>query len=155
MNHLVLLGDFILDNAAYTAGGSAVIAHLQAQLPADWNVSLLAVDGSVTADVISQLARLPSDTTHLVISAGGNNALLQSDFVSEPAQSAADVLQRMASIAQQFAYEYQAMLTTVLQQALPTTLCTVYDPNFADPTVQQLMRAGLVLFNDVILRAAI
>jgi hypothetical protein len=155
MNHLVLLGDSILDNAAYTAGGSAVIAHLQAQLPADWSVSLLAVDGSVTADVSGQLARIPSDTTHLVISAGGNNALLQSGFVSEAAQSAADVLQRMASIAQQFAYEYQAMLTTVLQRALPTTLCTVYDPNFADPTVQQLMRAGLVLFNDVILRAAI
>src|SRR5262245_26434711 len=109
MNHLVLLGDSILDNAAYTAGGSAVIAHLQAMLPADWNVSLLAVDGSVTEDVIGQLARIPSDTTHLVMSAGGNNAILQSDFVSEPAQSVADVLQRMTAIAQQFGHQYQAM----------------------------------------------
>lgn len=155
MNHLVLLGDSILDNAAYTAGGSAVITHLQAQLPADWSVSLLAVDGSVTSDVVGQLAQLPSDATHLLISAGGNNALLQSGFVSEPAQSAADVLQRLANIAEQFAQEYQAMLSTVLRRAIPTTVCTVYDPNFADSTVQQLMRAGLVLFNDVILRAAI
>jgi GDSL-like Lipase/Acylhydrolase family len=155
MNHLVLLGDSILDNGAYTAGGPAVMAHLQAQLPTNWKVSLLAIDGSVTADVISQLARIPSDTTHLVISAGGNNAILQSGFVSEPAQSVADVLQRMVTIAQQFAYEYQAMLSTVVKRGLPTTVCTVYDPNFADPTVQQLMRAGLVMFNDVILRAAI
>ncbi len=92
MNRLVLLGDSILDNGAYTAGGPAVITHLQAMLPADWNASLLAVDGSVTADVIDQLARIPPDTTHLLISAGGNNAILQSGSVSEPAQSVADVL---------------------------------------------------------------
>ncbi len=61
----------------------------------------------------------------------------------------------MAIIAQQFAHQYQTMLSTVMKRGLPTTLCTVYDPNFADPTVQQLMRAGLVVFNDAILRAAI
>lgn len=155
MNHLVLLGDSILDNAAYTAGGPDVLSHLHAQLPAHWNVSLLALDGSVTTDVRDQLARIPADTTHLVISAGGNNALLQSDFVSAPARSAADVLQRMATIAQQFADDYQQMLSAVLKRGLPTTLCTVYDPNFADPIVQQLMRTGLVVFNDGILRAAI
>ena len=155
MNHLVLLGDSILDNGAYTAGGPAVIAQLHAQLPADWNASLLAVDGSVTTDVISQLTRLPIDTTYLIISVGGNNAILQSDFVSEPAQSVSDVLQRMTVIAQQFAHDYQAMLTAVLKRGLPTTLCTVYDPNFTDPTVQQLMQAGLVMFNDRILRTAI
>lgn len=155
MNHLVLLGDSILDNGAYTRGGPAVLAHLRAKLPPDWHVSLLAVDGSITAHVIGQLARLPAGTTHLVISAGGNNAILQSGFVSEPAQSVAEVLQRMAAIADQFAYEYHTMLTAVLQRSLPTVLCTVYEPNFPDPIMQQLMTTGLVLFNERILRAAI
>lgn len=81
MNHLVLLGDSILDNAAYTAGGPAVIDHLRVALPSQWRASLLAVDGSVTADVIGQLAWLPADAAHLVISAGGNNAILQNTEV--------------------------------------------------------------------------
>lgn len=155
MNHLVLLGDSILDNAAYTGGGPAVIDQLQARLPAAWRASLLAVDGSVTADVVSQLARLPADTTHLVISAGGNNAIEQSGFLAEPAQSVAAVLQRLAAIAERFAHDYQAMLTAVLDRSLPTVLCTVYEPNFPDPQLQQLMATGLVVFNEQILRAAI
>jgi hypothetical protein len=155
MNHLVLLGDSILDNAAYTAGGSAVIDHLHTRLPNHWKASLLAVDGSVAADVVRQLEHVPADTTHLVVSAGGNNAILQSSFVSEPASSVAAVLQRMALIAEQFAVEYQAMLRAVLARSLPTTLCTVYEPNFADPRVQQLMATGLVMFNERILRLAI
>src|SRR5262249_12830056 len=35
-----------------------------------------------------------------------------------------------------------------------TRLCTVYEPNFPDPSVQQVMSAGLLLFNDTILRIA-
>ena len=155
MNHLVLLGDSILDNAAYTAGGPTVLAHLQALLPADWKVSMLAVDGSVTDNVINQLALLPTDTTHLVVSAGGNNALLQSDFVSDPAKTVADALSRMSAIAQQFALEYETMLKTILARGLPTTLCTVYDPNFTEAPLQQIMQTALVIFNDIILRQAI
>jgi hypothetical protein len=33
MNHLVLLGDSILDNGAYTTGGPPVITHVQRQIP--------------------------------------------------------------------------------------------------------------------------
>ena len=132
-----------------------MITHLQSLLPADWQASLLAVDGGMTTDVVRQLVRLPADTSHLVVSAGGNNAILQSSFVSEPARSVADVLERMATIAQQFGSEYQAMLTAVLECSLPTLLCTVYEPNFPDPLAQQLMATGLVLFNERILRAAI
>jgi hypothetical protein len=40
MHHLVLIGDSILDNAAYAAGGPAVITHLQRQLPDGWRASL-------------------------------------------------------------------------------------------------------------------
>jgi lysophospholipase L1-like esterase len=155
MNHLVLLGDSIFDNGAYTLGGPAVIDHLQASLPQNWRASLLAVDGSTAADIPGQLAHLPATATHLVISAGGNDAIMQSGFVSEPARSVADVFQRITAIAEQFARDYQTMLAAVLEHALPTTLCTVYNPNFTDPVEQSLMCAGLRIFNDAILDVAI
>jgi hypothetical protein len=59
MNHLVLLGDSIFDNAAYVNGGPDVIKHLRSILPRDWQATLLAVDGSVTTDVIDQIAHIP------------------------------------------------------------------------------------------------
>ena len=75
MNHLVLLGDSILDNRAYVAGGPAVIDQVQKTVPAGWKASLLAVDGNTSVQVPDQLKRLPSDCTHLVLSAGGNDAI--------------------------------------------------------------------------------
>lgn len=74
MRHIVLLGDSIFDNAAYVRGGLDVITHLRGQIPDGWKASLRAVDGSVVGDVQRQL-ELPDDATHLVISAGGNDAL--------------------------------------------------------------------------------
>ena len=50
MPHLVLLGDSIFDNAAYTAGGPDVVTQLRAQLPPGWSATLAAVDGSHTGE---------------------------------------------------------------------------------------------------------
>jgi len=75
MGHVVLLGDSIFDNAAYVPGGPAVIDHLTAALPHGWRETLLAVDGAGADDVATQLRSLPADATHLVVSAGGNDAL--------------------------------------------------------------------------------
>jgi hypothetical protein len=154
MQHVALIGDSILDNAAYVAGGPPVIAQVRERLPAGWNATLLAVDGSLTSDILKQLDRLPADTTHIAVSAGGNDALMQSSVLYEPVQSMADAFQRIAEIGQLFEQGYREMLQAVLARKIATTLCTVYDPCFADPTVQQLMVAGLVAFNDHILRTA-
>ena len=51
MNHAVLLGDSIFDNAAYVPGKPSVIEQLRISLPAGWKATLLAFDGDVTADV--------------------------------------------------------------------------------------------------------
>jgi hypothetical protein len=155
MAHVVLLGDSILDNAVYTAGGPAVIDHLQARLPAGWQASLLALDGSITSNVLTQLEHLPAKTTHLIVSAGGNDALAQSGVISESVTSVAQALQRLTSIQQHFSHAYQQMLHAILRRQLPTVLCTIYYPNFADPLLQQITSAGLFFFNDVILSAAI
>ena len=54
MPHLVLLGDSILDNAAYTNGGPDVVTQVRGLLPKPWKASLLAIDGSTTNDVPAQ-----------------------------------------------------------------------------------------------------
>ena len=106
MNHIVLLGDSIFDNAAYVKGGPDVISQLQAKLPDSWNATLCAVDGSMVQDINSQLSRMPKDATHLVVSAGGNNALDNVNILSERAQSAAEVLSRLADVGERFQQQY-------------------------------------------------
>ena len=75
--HLALLGDSIFDNSSYVAGRPDVIAQVRSHLPQGWDATLAAVDGATTRDIPAQLARLPSGATHLVMSAGGNDALMQ------------------------------------------------------------------------------
>jgi len=41
--NITLLGDSILDNATYTAGGPAVIDEVRPKFPAEWDASLLAI----------------------------------------------------------------------------------------------------------------
>jgi len=72
MGHVVLLGDSIFDNAIYVPGKPPVIEQLRNQLPSEWKTTLLAVDGNVTKDVLSQTSSLPEDSSHLIISCGGN-----------------------------------------------------------------------------------
>ena len=155
MPHLGLLGDSIFDNAAYVAGGPDVVAQLRPILPAGWTATLCAVDGAVVADVERQLACLPRATTHLVVSAGGNDALAHADLLSRPARSAAEVLGQLADAAAAFETRYRRMLGTVLRRSLQVTICTIYNGNFPDPLTQRLASTALTVFNDAILRAAI
>jgi hypothetical protein len=154
MKHIVLLGDSIFDNAAYVRGGPDVIGQLRAKLPEGWKASLNAVDGSVVQNVSSQLKKLPQEASHLVVSVGGNNAIGHANILSESAQSAAEVLNRLADVSEAFQQQYHAMLQGVLNYQLPTAICTVYYPHFPDPMLQKVAVAALTIFNDVIIREA-
>jgi lysophospholipase L1-like esterase len=154
MNHVVLLGDSILDNAAYVGRGPDVVRQVRRRLPDGWRATLGAVDGSTTHDVSEQLRLLPADATHLIVSVGGNDALGSSDFLSAPAGSTAEALLGLAEIADGFERTYHAMLTEVLAQGLPTAICTVYYPRFPDATLQKIAVTGLTVFNDCITRSA-
>lgn len=152
MNHVVLLGDSVFDNARYVPGGPSVIEHLGKALPGGWRPTLLARDGAVTTDVARQLDQLPGDATHLVVSAGGNDALGHAGFIlHEPAGSFAEVLSRLGEIQAEFRADYRRMLHGVLAQGRPTLVCTVYD---AIPGLGRVETTGLCVFNDVILREA-
>ena len=155
MNHVVLLGDSIFDNAPYVGRAPDVVHQVRQWLPHRSKATLRAVDGSTTEDVREQLRRLPTDATHLIVSAGGNDALNSSDFLSAPARSTAEALMGLADIADRFEHRYHTMLTEVLAYKLPTAICTVYYPRFPDAVLQRIAVAGLTVFNDCIIRAAI
>ena len=155
MKHVVLLGDSIFDNAAYVGNAPDVIRQVRQRLPEGSKTTLGAVDGSTTRDVREQLRHLPADATHLIVSAGGNDALGSSDFLGAPARSTAEALAGLADIADEFERRYHDMLTKVLAYELPTAICTVYYPRFPDAALQRIAVAGLAAFNDCIIRAAV
>jgi hypothetical protein len=153
MPHLVLLGDSIFDNAAYVPGGPDVVKQVRALLPSGWSASLLAVDGAVTRSVASQLARLPADATHLVLSVGGNDALGASHILGASARTVGEAVLMLAEIQDRFEQEFGRMLDEVLARGLPTALCTIYDTPPSAPN-HKVIKAALSLFNDRITRAA-
>ena len=156
MGHVVLLGDSIFDNAAYVRGGPDVVAQLRDALPAGWHATLLAVDGAVTTDVPRQLARLPADATHLVLSVGGNDALGHIGLLERRARNGAEVLGWFADAADAFAARYRTLLDLLARARQPSRhvlVCTVYDGNLG-PEAQRAATAGIALFDDAITRAA-
>jgi len=147
--HVVLLGDSILDNASYVPDEPAVIDQVQSALPAGAGATLLATDGAVTQNVTGQLANLPADATHLVLSVGGNDALLsQGVFLESPSRLAS----RLTETFQQFRERYRNMLDRVITRGRPLAVCTIYDL-LPDCTDQE--RMALALFNDAIIREAV
>jgi hypothetical protein len=154
MKHIVLLGDSVFDNKTYVGGGLDVIEQIRRQIPAGWKASLRAVDGSVVENVRKQALDLPDDSTHLVISAGGNDAILNAGILQQKVTSSAEVLDKLADMAGDFEYYYREMLQGVLSLKKPTAVCTIYYPRIPDPFTQKIAVAALTTFNDVIIRQA-
>ena len=153
-NHVVLLGDSIFDNGPYVPANETVSDHLSAILPAGWRSTLLAKDGAVVSSVAEfQMQRIPQDTTHLVLSVGGNNALSVSAYMlGQKANSIRDALTALSRPLLDFAEEVAGLLDRLRTLQLPLIVCTVYD---AVPGLQAAERMGLSLFNDVITRNVI
>lgn len=153
--HVVLLGDSIFDNKFYVGDDDpAVVDQLRTHLPDGWRATLLAVDGDTAKDIATQLRGLPKDATHLVVSVGGNDALQAEPVLSRPTEDVAQGLLEMADVRDAFQAVYHDMIASVLKLGLPTTVCTIYDPNYKRADDQRVSVMALAGFNDVITRAA-
>jgi hypothetical protein len=160
MPQLVLLGDSIFDNAQYTGGGPAVVSQVRKLLPSGWGASLLAVDGSTTDDVSGQMQRLPNGATHLVLSVGGNNALMSASrlgisLFGIPDASTSKAFDSLADISDDFESQYRSAVDWCLRPRLPLGICTIYNGCFPNKAYQRIASVALAVFNDVILRVAI
>lgn len=153
-SHIVLLGDSIFDNSSYTAGEPDVVTHLGERLPAPWGATLCAIDGAVAADIPEQVANVPEEASHLVLSVGGNDALHNRDILSTRVSSTAEALALVGERLGHFEASYRAAVAAVLDLGLDTTVCTIYNGDL-DPDEAPLARIALMSFNDVVLRVAI
>jgi hypothetical protein len=151
--HVVLLGDSIFDNRAYTSGAPDVATHLRAVVPAHWRVTLLAVDGATTAGLAGQLNKLPVDASHVVISIGGNDALQNRDLLSRRVTSSDQALEAFAGRVAAFERAYRKAIALALAPGRSTAVCTIY--NGALDYQAEAARMGLTMFNDAILRTAV
>jgi len=155
MAHIVLVGDSIFDNARYTEGGPDVIAQVSQLLPRGWQASLLAVDGSTTENIPAQVERLPSDASHLVLSVGGNDAIMNAEILNKPAQSTAQALSELNEVLKNFEANYRRAVEMCRRRGLPLAICTIYNGCFPDAEYQRLISTALMVFNDAILRVGI
>lgn len=151
MPRVVLLGDSVFDNGAYVQGGPDVASQLRKRLPAAWKVTLLAVDAGSLEDLPRQLAQIPEDATHLVLSIGGNDALRHAELLE--ASIGVDVLARVADAAAAFAPRYEEGLAAVRRRRLPLLTCTIYEGNLGG-SLQKRAIGAVAVFNDRIQRAA-
>ena len=153
MSHLVLLGDSILDNAAYVPGRPAVIEQVRNRMPPGWTVTRSARDGNVINDVVRQLERSPADATHFVLSAGGNDVLCEIGILQERVGTVGEGLQLLADVQDRFKSDYHRLLEAIRQRDLPAVICTIYNPCSPDEQLQRAMVAALRLFNDGIIES--
>lgn len=152
--HIALLGDSIFDNAAYTRGEPDVVTHLRALLPTPWRATLLARDGATTSGLRAQVARFEPNVSHIVVSVGGNDALGQIDMLDRPVRSTAEAFDLFEQRIARFERDYRHAIEEVRGVGRPTTLCTIYNGNLAQPAEGRRARMALMMFNDVIARTA-
>jgi hypothetical protein len=153
--HLILLGDSILDNATYVPGRRpAVIDQVRSRLPEGWLATLLARDGSVINGVYRQLESLPQDATHLLLSAGGNDAIHEVGALRETVETVGEGLRILADVRDRFENDYRRVLTAISDRGLAAGVCTIYNPSSVDLLFQREVVAALALFNDGIIRIA-
>ncbi len=154
MNHVSLLGDSTLDNGSYTEGRPDVFSCTQKFLPTDWTVTLEAIDGATTDDISLQLENISASTTHLVLSVGGNNAMLRADLLEFPVSSTSEALLLLSEAVRDFEMSYRRVIEKCLNCRVSLIVCTIYNGNFPDPSYQRRVMVALSLFNDVIIRVA-
>ena len=156
---IVLLGDSIIDNGAYVRPGEPDVAkQTQALLPRHIVVKR-AVDGAVCADVLcSQLSDLRRED-HVILSAGGNDALQHIDLLEVSTEAMPrEVLARLGKIREEFHRTYAKLLDRLALTRAPVLVLTVYNPSFdsdgRDIAYQKAAEGAVSIFNDVIQQEA-
>ena len=121
MIHISLIGDSVFDNKSYVGeAGTDVITHLRNMLPDQSKASLIANDGDVIKKVSDeQISRIPSTSTHLIISVGGNDAIMNADILNLEMGTSAEVLSEISGRQKIFENDYTEMLESLTKIGLP------------------------------------
>lgn len=161
--HIALLGDSTFDNGAYTEDGPDVVTHLERLLVGENDrATLLALDGAMVSTVRPQLGEVEElladperAPTHLALSVGGNDLLMEIDILSRPATSVAEGLALLRERSERFGQEYRRLVKDVLRLGLPTVTCSVYNGSFPDPDEARVIETALRVFDHEILEVGL
>ena len=114
-------------------------------------MTLLAIDGHVTAEIFRQLEDLPENATHLLVSSGGNDALRNAHLLQEQVNTVGDAMDLFPGLRTNFQRDYESMLSQISRLSCSVAVCTVYD---TIPQIGQNALTALSIFNDRILKSA-
>lgn len=154
IRHIVLAGDSIFDNDSYVGGEPGVIEQLRTSAPAQISATKVAVDGDCIRHVSEQISDLPSNTTDLVISVGGNDARSHAGL-AQKAQSVSDIADLLVGPLAGYQAEYKHMLADALSKGVTVKVCTIYTQiPFEDPVMRAFAPYAIGKFNAVILDEA-
>lgn len=153
MGLITLLGDSVFANSAHV-GPPELITQLRGFLPEGWSAHLSAVDGARVADVETQVRVVPSKSSHLAVSVGGNDAIGLTGLLRAPAPDLGSALAFVDEHRRAFAERYQRMLAAVLALDRPTLVCTIYNPRVEPPQRQRILDTLVAMLNDAIVATA-
>ena len=110
------------------------------------------MDGSVINDVLRQLAQIPDDASHLVISAGGNDLLFEIGVLQEPVRTVGEGLRLLAELRKRFDSDYRRLLearpeSTVCRSSSVRSTTRVHRTKCSSAEVVE----ALALFDDCII----
>eukprot|EP01083_Nonionella_stella_P021728 60190_1 len=162
MEHIVLLGDSILDNGRYVTG-PAVIDQLTKQGNAlNWKSTNCAVDGARTIDLIQHyIETIPDDATVIVLSIGGNDGLKSLGKVAYGVASIWmpwNLYALFMETKNQFMKRYTEAIQKIRSKCPNAKIiaCSVYYPVFPRSIIiQSIANIGVNLLSGVIIQTAL
>ena len=161
--HVVLLGDSILDNHRYVKQNHpSVIQQLTKKVSSrKWKASNCAVDGARTVDLIKNyIETIPKDATFIVLSIGGNDGLksLRQVVFDSSNWIPWRFYKILMKTKQQFASIYMEALQKIKLKCPDAKImvCTIYYPVFpTNVVIQCIANIGVNLLSNVIIDAAL
>lgn len=123
--HICLMGDSIFDNDEYIPGEPGVIEQMRRSIPKTWSAFKVAVDGDCIEHIPNQLQKVPTHTTDIVVSIGGNDLMKFRHLLTKVAEGA-KIEELIASPLADFEVAYGWMLDTISERDLRVSACTIY-----------------------------
>jgi len=119
-----------------------------------WTAFKVAVDGDCIEDIPNQLEKVPTHTTDIVVSIGGNDLMKFRHLLAQVAEGA-KLEELIASPLADFEIAYGWMLDTVSERGLKVNACTIYTAiPFAERELRDHAPSAISAFNAIILRLA-
>ena len=153
---VALLGDSIIDNKVYVGENElSVTEHLQKINDEDYYFEMIAVDGDTTKEVIdNQLEKIRANTSHIVLSIGGNDLLQKLDIMFNETSGMIESLEIASQTIEEIKSRYEEILIHLKNLNQPVLLCTIYEGDLqSDQYLAEVEEAGKVLLgmmNDTI-----